>query len=82
VKRQTGVIREKEEENEMKSFGMFSIIRGLFGSVANMIGGVLANKISLSIGYGVIAFYPLMMMLYTFLIFKEHKVSFYFAGRF
>jgi hypothetical protein len=74
-RRETGTIEDAEEENEMKSFGMFSIIRGLFRAFASMTGGVLANKIGIEISYGILATYPLIMMLYTTLIFQEHSVS-------
>jgi hypothetical protein len=66
-----------EEENEMKSFGLFNIIRGILRAVMSLIGGVLANKITISIAYGVLGLYPIVMMLYTIFIFKEERVRVY-----
>lgn len=45
-KRKTG-IDFVEDENEIKSFGMFSIIRGLCRAFSNMGGGLLAHMLSI-----------------------------------
>jgi MFS family permease len=74
-RRATGAIEGHEEENEMKSFGMFNIIRGILRAVTALIGGITAQKLSVNISYLILGIYPIIMILYTFLIFKEERVS-------
>lgn len=65
-----------EEENEMKSFGLFNIIRGILRAIMGLVGGVMANRINVHASYAVLGVYPIIMIAYTLLIFKEEKVSF------
>jgi hypothetical protein len=60
----------------MKSFGMFSIIRGILRAIMGLFGGVMAKRVSIRISYIILAIYPVVMMLYTLFIFKEHSVKF------
>lgn len=74
-RRAHGAVEEVEKENELKSFGMFNIIRGILRSFMSLIGGVVADKISISVAYGILSIYPIFMILYTIFIFKEEQVS-------
>ena len=73
-RRQTGVIEDEEEENEMKSFGLFNIIRGILRAFMAIIGGLMADKVSIHVSYLILGVYPVIMVLYTLFIFKEEKV--------
>ena len=73
-RRQTGVIEYEEEENEMKSFGLFNIIRGILRAFMAIIGGLMADKVSIHVSYLILGVYPVIMVLYTLFIFKEEKV--------
>lgn len=75
-RRATGAI-EEGEENEMKSFGMFNIIRGILRSIMSIIGGVLANKLTIGQNYALVGIYPIAMLFYTIFIFSENKVIFF-----
>jgi hypothetical protein len=59
----------------MKSFGLFNIIRGILRAVMGLVGGVMANRISVQKSYAVLGAYPIVMIVYTLLIFKEERVS-------
>jgi hypothetical protein len=74
-RRATGAIDGHDEENEMKSFGMFNIIRGILRAVTALIGGVTAKRLSVNISYFILGVYPVIMILYTLFIFKEERVS-------
>ena len=73
-RRQTGVIEDEEEENEMKSFGLFNIIRGILRAFMAIVGGLMADKVSIHVSYLILGVYPVIMVLYTLFIFKEEKV--------
>ena len=75
-RRATGV-QDENEENEMKSFGLFNIIRGIFRAITSLIGGILANKLNIHTHYIIVGVYPVIMMIYALFIFKEHKVIFF-----
>lgn len=74
-RRATGAVEDMEEENEMKSFGLFNIIRGILRAIMSLIGGVMAKKSSVHTSYGVLGAYPIVMIVYTLFIFKEERVS-------
>jgi hypothetical protein len=59
----------------MKSFGMFSIIRGLCRAFSNMGGGLLANMLSIQMSYGILGVFPLIMLIYTVFFYYEERVS-------
>jgi hypothetical protein len=70
-KRQTGNVLEEEEENEMKSFGNFNLIRGLLRAIMSVMGGILSSKLSINVAYLILGTYPIILALYTMVIFRE-----------
>ena len=71
-KRETGnVLADEGEDNEMKAFGNFNLIRGLLRAVMGVFGGVTAETFSIQIAYMIMGIYPIVLILYTLFIFRE-----------
>lgn len=71
-KRETGnVLPDEGEENEMKAFGNFNLIRGLLRAIMGAFGGVTAQKFSIQLAYFILGLYPILLALYTLFIFRE-----------
>lgn len=43
----------------------------------SIIGGVMANKVSIHVSYLILGVYPVIMMIYTLFVFHEERVSFF-----
>lgn len=71
-KRETGnVLEDGNEDNEMKAFGNFNLIRGMFRAIMGAAGGVTARAISINLAYFVLAIYPGLLAVYTLFFFRE-----------
>lgn len=79
-KRETGNVLEDEGDNEMKSFGNFNLIRGMFRAIMGLAGGVMADYVSIQVSYLILAFYPVIMILYGVFMFKEQRKRTWFTS--
>ena len=68
-RRETGNVLGEEDDNEMKSFGNFNLIRGMFRAIMGLAGGVTADIMTIQASYAVLAFYPIVMVAYTIFVF-------------
>lgn len=72
-RRETGNVLEDDGDNEMKSFGNFNLIRGMFRAIMGLAGGVMAERVSVQVSYAILAFYPIIMVIYTLFVFREQR---------
>lgn len=64
-----------DENNSMKNYGLFNMLRGLLRCVTALIGGVFAKSFSVGISYTFLCVYPIFMIVFTLIFFKETSVS-------
>ena len=72
----------QDDNNSMKSFGLFNMIRGLLRCFTSLLGGIFAKRISVGLSYSIMCAYPVFMILFTLFFFKEPRVSVNFRGLF
>ena len=63
-----------DDNNSMKSYGLFNMLRGLLRCVTALIGGIFAKKISVGVSYTLLCIYPTFMIIFTLFFFKETSV--------
>jgi hypothetical protein len=61
--------------NDLKIFGYFSILKGIFESIMTMVGGAISDKMSINGAYFIMSFYPIIVICFVHFFFKEEKVS-------
>lgn len=66
---------EEEEGNEMKAFGLYNAIRTFFRTIMGFVGGILSSRIPVQTSFAIIGFYPVIMFLYTLIVFQEERVN-------
>ena len=64
-----------DDNNSMKSYGLFNMLRGLLRCVTALIGGIFAKSFSVGVSYTFLCFYPTFMIIFTLFFFKETSVS-------
>ena len=64
----------EDDNNSMKSFGLFNMIRGLLRCVTALLGGVFAKRIPVALSYALMCVYPVFMIIFTLFFFKETPV--------
>ena len=64
-----------DDNNSMKSYGLFNMLRGLLRYVTALIGGVFAKSFSVGVSYTFLCVYPTFMIIFTLFFFKETSVK-------
>lgn len=66
---------EDEEDNDMKAFGLYNSIRTFFRTIMGFVGGILSSRIPVRLSFAIIGAYPVALLFFTFIVFKEERVS-------
>jgi hypothetical protein len=66
--------KEEEGDSSMTAFGNYNAIRFMFRAIMGLVGGFMAGKVTINVSAAIMGIYPVVMLLFTLLIFKEEKV--------
>jgi len=69
---------EEEGDTSMRAFGNYNAIRNIFRSLMGFFGGYFCSKMPIRFYFFVLGSYPIVLIIFTLVVFKEERVSFFF----